>query len=140
MSLFGSPNYGHASAHIAALMKEREDYEQAIRTQALRIQTLESDLAASNEQVEVQSLIAESRARQLEEARQHEEVLDLKITKMRSALRLLWGLMQEMQMRVSEQQASVTAGNDLLESLDGLLASEAAPGDPAAPLRRTGSR
>ena len=124
-SLFGSPNYGVASQHIAALMKEREDYEQAIRTQALRIQTLESDLAASNEQVEVQSLIAESRARQLEEARQHEEVLDLKITKMRSALRLLWGLMQEMQMRVSEQQASVTAGNvregpGLQERPDGL--------------------
>ena len=40
-SLFGSPNYGVASQHIAALMKEREDYEQAIRTQAMRIQQLD---------------------------------------------------------------------------------------------------
>ena len=123
-SLFGSPNYGVASQHIAALMKEREDYEQAIRTQAMRIQQLEADLAAANEQVEVQALIAESRARQLEEARQQEELAELKFSKMRSAVRLLWGLTQEMQMRVSEQQASVTAGNELLESLDGLLAAE----------------
>ena len=115
MSLFGSPNYGVASQHIAALMKEREDYEQAIRTQAMRIQQLEADLAAANEQVEVQALIAESRARQLEEARQQEELAELKFSKMRSAVRLLWGLTQEMQMRVSEQQASVTAGNELLE-------------------------
>lgn len=127
MSLFGSPNYGVASQHIAALMKEREDYEQAIRTQAMRIQQLEADLAAANEQVEVQALIAESRARQLEEARQQEELAELKFSKMRSAVRLLWGLTQEMQMRVSEQQASVTAGNELLESLDGLLAAETVP-------------
>ena len=46
-----------ASRHIAALMQEREDYEEAIRAQALRIQQLEADLAAANEQVEVQTLI-----------------------------------------------------------------------------------
>ena len=46
-----------ASKHIAALMQEREDYEEAIRAQALRIQQLEADLAASNEQVELQTLI-----------------------------------------------------------------------------------
>ena len=55
--MFSSPNYGAASQHIAALMKEREDYEEAIRTQALRIQTLEAELAASREQIEVTALI-----------------------------------------------------------------------------------
>jgi len=38
-------------------MQEREDYEEAIRAQALRIQQLEADLSAANEQVEVQTLI-----------------------------------------------------------------------------------
>ena len=52
----GQPPQG-ASRHIAALMQEREDYEEAIRAQALRIQQLEADLAAANEQVEVQTLI-----------------------------------------------------------------------------------
>jgi chromosome segregation ATPase len=137
--LFGTPNYGAASQHIAVLMREREDYEQAIRTQATRIQTLEADLAAANEQVEVQALISESRARQLAESQEQVQVLDLKLTKIRSASRLLWGLLQEMQMRVSEQQASVEAGNELLESLDNLLESpvpisvgaNAAPRSPA---------
>ena len=55
--MVSSPNYGAASQHIAALMKEREDYEEAIRTQALRIQTLEAELAASREQIEVTALI-----------------------------------------------------------------------------------
>lgn len=66
----------------------------------------------------------ESRGRQLEEARQQSELEDLKLTKMRSAVRLLWGLLQEMQLRVADQQASVVAGNELLESLDGLLSTE----------------
>ena len=80
----------------------------------------------------------ESRARQLEEAREREELTDLKLTKMRSATRLLWGLLQEMQMRVSEQQASVAAGNELLESLDGLLSSDASPSPRRqSPLRRS---
>eukprot|EP00900_Chrysochromulina_parva_P005082 jgi/Chrpa1/14575/Chrysochromulina_OHIO_Genome00021918-RA len=104
--------------------QEREDYEEAIRAQALRIQQLEADLAAANEQVEVQTLIGESRARQLEDSREREELLDLKLSKLRSATRLLWGVFQEMQMRVAEQQASVQAGNELLESLDGLLDGE----------------
>jgi len=49
------------------------------------------------------------------------QVVDLKLTKMRTAVRLLWGLVQEMQMRASEQQQSINAGNELLESLDSLL-------------------
>ena len=64
---------------------------------------------------------SESRARQLEEARQREELLELKLTKMRSATRLLWGVFQETQMRVAEQSASCQAANELLESLDALL-------------------
>ena len=56
MSLFGGSPQG-ASKHIAALMQEREDYEEAIRAQAVRIQTLEADLGAAQEQVEVQTLI-----------------------------------------------------------------------------------
>lgn len=53
-----TPNYGAASQHIAALMKEREDYEEVIRTQAARIHTLEIEVAAATEQTDVQSLIA----------------------------------------------------------------------------------
>ena len=66
----------------------------------------------------------ESRARQLDESREREELLDLKLSKLRSATRLLWGVFQEMQMRIAEQQTSVQAGNELLESLDGLLEAE----------------
>lgn len=66
----------------------------------------------------------ESRARQLEESREREELLDLKLSKLRSATRLLWGVLQEMQLRVAEQQTSVQAGNELLESLDGLLETD----------------
>jgi hypothetical protein len=118
------------SQHIQVLMREREDYENAVRTQAQRIQSLELDLHAANEQLQVQLLINESRARQLDEAHQHQQVIDLKLTKMRSAVKLMWGLMQEMQMRVSEQQASVNAGTELLESLDGLLADAPPPLPP----------
>lgn len=58
MSFFSGYNSPQgASKHIAALMQEREDYEQSIRSQAMRIQALELDLAAANEQVEVQTLI-----------------------------------------------------------------------------------
>ena len=154
-TMFSSTPQG-ASKHIAALMQEREDYEQAIRTQALRIQQLEGDLAAANEQVEVQTLIGcaaagcsgaareadacaptphrDSRARQLEESREREEILDLKLSKLRSATRLLWGVLQEMQMRVAEQQTSVQAGNELLESLDGLLEADDRPRAATMPM------
>ena len=36
-------------------------------------------------------------------------------------MRLLWGLLQGMSMRVSEQSTLVSEGNDLLETLDELL-------------------
>ena len=44
-----------------------------------------------------------------------------KIEKLRSGVRVLWGLHQQMQMRLRDQQESVTAGNELLESLSELL-------------------
>ena len=64
-------------------------------------------------QLSVQTLIAESRARQLEEAQSREEEQALKADKLRSSVRVLWGLMQEMQMRLRDQQESVAAGNEV---------------------------
>lgn len=158
-SLF-TPNYGAASSHIEELMREREDFVEANRTQAARIQqleranaTLKEDAAASAEQVSVQSLIAESRARQLDELTKEATIKDAQITKLRSAVRLLWGVHQTLQQLSSEQVARARAryrrplqcahvcrgalarhtqagimsqGTDLLESLDALLSEQPA--------------
>ena len=126
---------GAASSHIAVLTREREGFVEASRSQAASIANLEKQVAAlkedlqtAHEQLQVQGLISESRARQLEEQQVAAEVTETKLTRMRSAVRLLWGLLQEMQMRVREHENSVKAGSELLESLSELLA-ETAPND-----------
>ena len=43
---------------------------------------------------------------------------------MRSAVRLLWGLLQEQQMKIKELQTNSTAGSELLESLSVLLSDD----------------
>ena len=70
-----TPNYGAASSHIAELTAERDDFIEVNRTQAARIRHLEAaivglkeDCAAAVEEVGLHKLIAESHARQLEEA------------------------------------------------------------------------
>lgn len=101
-------------------MAEREDFIQASVSQAQtiaelqkRVKCLTDDLEAANEQLSVQALISESRARQVEEGRAREEQQALKINKLRSSVRVLWGLHQQMQMRLRDQQESVTAGNEV---------------------------
>ena len=73
LHMFG-PNYGAAQSHIEELMKEREDFIQASKAQARRVAELEASLAAATElheaaqeQLEVQSLIAEHRATRIHE-------------------------------------------------------------------------
>ena len=68
------PNYGAAQSHIEELMREREDFIQASKAQARRVAELEASLAAATElheaaqeQLEVQSLIAEHRATRIHE-------------------------------------------------------------------------
>ena len=92
MNLFG-PNFGAASAHIEQLTKEREDFVLASKAQASRISALEKELASlkedlqvANEQLAVQGLISESRARQLQEEREAAERADAKMERMRSAV------------------------------------------------------
>ena len=127
-SLFG-PDYGAAQTHINELMAEREDFIAANVSQAQvitelrkQVKHLTEDLETSSEQLSVQTLIAESRARQLEEARLREEEQAMKADKLRSSVRVLWGMHQEMLMRLRDQQESVAAGNELLETLSELLA------------------
>lgn len=119
MSFFG-PDYGAAQSHINELMAEREDFVAASVSQAQtiaelrkQVKGLTEDLDTTNEQLSVQTLIAESRARQLEEARIREAEQAAKADKLRSSVRVLWGLMQEMQMRLRDQQESVAAGNEV---------------------------
>ena len=83
---------------------------------------LSEDLQAAHEQLEVTRLISESRARQLEEQNSAAATAEAKLDRMRSAVYTLWGLMQEQQMRVREQEGAVKAGSELLESLSELLA------------------
>ena len=127
-SLFG-PDYGAAQTHINELMAEREDFIAANVSQAQvitelrkQVKNLTEDLETCSEQLSVQTLIAESRARQLEEARLREEEQAMKADKLRSSVRVLWGMHQEMLMRLRDQQESVAAGNELLETLSELLA------------------
>jgi hypothetical protein len=126
-SLFG-PDYGAAQTHINELMAEREDFIAANVSQAQvitelrkQVKNLTEDLETCSEQLSVQTLIAESRARQLEEARLREEEQAMKADKLRSSVRVLWGMHQEMLMRLRDQQESVAAGNELLETLSELL-------------------
>ena len=123
-----SPNYGAAQQHIATLMQEREDFVAASVAQKAivaklnaQVAALTEDLAAAHEQLEVQGLISESRARQIEEQRTEAEATQMKLDKMRSAVYTLWGLLQEMSMRAREQANQITSGSDLLESLSELL-------------------
>ena len=111
MNLF-TPNYGAASSHIAELMKERDDFIDASRHQAARIQELEQEKvslqelnATLEEQLQVQALIAESRARQIEEQQEIKEQTDAKVDKLRSAVRLLWGCSKN---RACASMSSVT--------------------------------
>ena len=127
-SLFG-PDYGAAQPHLNELMAEREDFIAANVSQAQvitelrkQVKNLTEDLETCSEQLSVQTLIAESRARQLEEARLREEEQAMKADKLRSSVRVLWGMHQEMLMRLRDQQESVAAGNELLETLSELLA------------------
>ena len=78
-----------------------------------QVAELKDDLATALEQMSVQALISESRARQIEEGRIREEEQEHRITKLRSGVRVLWGMMQEMQMRTREQAESVSAGNEV---------------------------
>ncbi len=128
-----SPDYGAANEHIAELMKEREDFIEASKVQAERIRTLQAtvatlreELQAAQEQSEVQALFAQNRANQLEELQHAHEQKEQRLVKLRKAMRLLWGLLQGMSMRVSEQSTLVSEGNDLLETLDELLDEGAA--------------
>ena len=131
MTSFFSPDYGAANAHISELMTERDDFLAASKAQALRISALENknaalaeDLQTANEQLEVQGLISENRARRLEEQ-------DEQLARMRQSVRLLWGLYQDMQMRCREQSETVKSGSELLESLSELLADPGARADSA---------
>jgi DNA repair exonuclease SbcCD ATPase subunit len=109
------PNYGVANKHIEVLMTEREDFIKASKAQASIITQLKAELATANEQYEVQTLIAESRARQIEELASANAQKDAQVQKLRQAVKLLWGLHVSIQGHVAE-------GSELLESLDALLA------------------
>ena len=85
----------------------------SIATLTNQVADLKEDLATALEQMSVQALISESRARQIEEGRLREEAAELRNTKLRSGVRVLWGMMQEMQMRTREQAESVSAGNEV---------------------------
>ena len=127
MNIF-QPNYGAASTHIAELMKERDDFIDASRAQAARITALEEENAALQEDLqtcealkEQQALIAESRSRQIETQAEEKEKMKAKLDRATSAVRLLWALLEEQTMRIKEQNDSVNAGKELLESLSDML-------------------
>lgn len=115
------PNYGEANKHIEMLMAEREDFVNANKTQAVRIKELKAELASAVEQLEVQTLISESRARQINELASANCQKDAQVHKLRQALKLLWGVHMGIQGHVKEQAALVSEGSELLESLDALL-------------------
>lgn len=91
---------------------------------------LSEDLQAAHEQLEVTRLISESRMRQLEQQNTAAEAARAKMDRMRSAVYTLWGLMQEQQMRVREQEGAVKAGSELLESLSEMLAEPKSRDEP----------
>ena len=111
-------------------MKERDDFIDASRAQAQRIVDLEAELASVKgshatalEQLDVQTLIAEHRARRIEELMAASAKQEQTSDKLRQSVRLLWGCF--------ESVASTSAdARDLLESLDGMLTAK--PAAPAA--------
>ena len=127
LQMFGAPDYGHASKHIEALMAERNDFVAASKAQAARIKTLQTELATATEQLEVQTLISESRARQIEEVATANSQKDAQVQKLRQALKLLWGVHVSIQSHVTEQSQLVSEGSELLESLDALLGQGSVP-------------
>ena len=115
------PNYGEANKHIEQLVAEREDFVNASKEQAVRITSLKAELSSAVEQLEVQTLISESRARQIEELAGANSQKDAQVQKLRQALKLLWGVHVSIKGHVHEQAALVNEGSELLESLDALL-------------------
>lgn len=95
-----------------------------------QVSVLSEDLQAAHEQLEVTRLISESRMRQLEQQNTAAEAARAKMDRMRSAVYTLWGLMQEQQMRVREQEGAVKAGSELLESLSEMLAEPKSRDEP----------
>ena len=69
-------------------------------------------------QLEVSSLIAESRARQLTDLEAANSQKDELVLKLRTSLRLLWGVNQNAQSKAREQQTLATEAADLLENLE----------------------
>ena len=133
---FFTPNYGAASSHIAELVKERDDFLEASRFQAARIQALEKenaalkdDLQTAHEQIEAQAVIATARAQQLEDQAEEQAETDAKVDKLRSTLRLLWGVLENQSTAIKEQVDSVNAGKELLVSLSDMLSTESSGGD-----------
>jgi len=127
-------------AHLESWSPRACSFVQASIAQAAHIASLEKtvaalkeDLQTAREQLEVQVLIGESRARQLDEQRTAADLTETRLMKMRSAVRLLWGLLQEWQMRTREQEDSVRAGSELLESLEGLLSEPEQAGHADTP-------
>ena len=96
--MFG-PNYGAAQSHIAELMQEREDFVQASKAQSRRVAELEASLAAATEvhgaaqeQLEVQSLIAEHRANRINELEKETREKDTTMGKCDCATPCVFGL------------------------------------------------
>ena len=76
----------------------------------------------SRAQLEVSSLIAESRARQLADLEAANSQKDELVLKLRTTLRLLWGVNQNAQSKAREQQTLATEAADLLENLESQVA------------------
>ena len=123
--MFGGPDYGAAKEHIATLTAEREDFLSAARVQAQRIKAMEADAVAAQEeydslyqehaagleQMEAQQLI-------LDQLVAENEQKDRMLAKMKTALKLLWGVHQEMGQHASSLKRMCGEGSELLESLD----------------------
>merc|ERR1712130_698692 len=88
-----------------------EDFLAANKAQASRIEPLE-----------VSTLIAESRGRQLEELEAASSTKDELVLQLRTALRLLWGIHTNAQSKAREQQALATEAAELLESMEAQVA------------------
>ncbi|KAL1529964.1 hypothetical protein AB1Y20_000891 [Prymnesium parvum] len=116
-TLFG-PNYGAAQAHIQELMSEREDFLEVNKAQASRISALESELSAITEQLEVSTLIAESRSRQIEDLETANRRKDELLLKLRTTLRLLWGVNQQAESVAREQHRLFRETNELVETME----------------------
>jgi len=121
MFSFGRPDYGAAQAHITELMKERDDFIEASKAQARRLAELEASYEATKEahgaaleQLEVQHLIAEHRLTRINELEREGRHREDKIGKLRSAVRVLWSVLQNL-LNLSSEASGV------LEEIDGML-------------------